>query len=627
MARPMAAGARPADRAARDRLLDAAPPPRARSARRSRRNAGSSGSAMRRRRGGRAARPRARRATPRPAGGKRRAAASARGTRARRAAACCAPPRRPGRGAARRSSRRRRGARPRAAPSGSASPRAAAAARGRRPPGRCRSARRSRPREHRLAPVERRAGAGGEHLARRVVAPAVALEAAALLARAVAPQHVAGVVEQRGVGEVEQLGGDRRRARAPASAAAACSSQAGSSTTSVLTSATASARDRRDARVRGAGEAAVARRARARGRPGSARRAARASRPSSRRRRRAPRRARSSARPRRPAPRAASARRCSWGSRPRRPPARRYPLRWRAVPFTVVVVLHDSAAELAALLRSIDAQLGEPPQLGGGRHRHGRRRGRAGRARGAPRCSSGATTRASAPRATPGWSARGTTSPCCSIPTASCSTGRSQRWRRVARAYPRALHAPRLLNARRERPALRASAPGHGRRAGVGAALHPPLLPRALRERLEPYRAERVAHRRLGDRRVPGGRHGGAAPARSVRSRGPPVRRGHGPLPARPRGRAADRPAPVTARPPHGRPRDAARGRAVRPAGRAAARVVAAARGRRALALDDAAQALTFASRAAGHALLGGDARPAGAPARGARRARGGSAA
>ena len=37
--------------------------------------------------------------------------------------------------------------------------------------------------------------------------------------------------------------------------------------------------------------------------------------------------------------------------------------------------------------------------------------------------------------------------------------------------------------------------------------------------------------------------------------------------------------------------------------------VVGATRGRRALALDDAAQALTFASRAAGHALLGGDAR------------------
>jgi hypothetical protein len=38
-------------------------------------------------------------------------------------------------------------------------------------------------------------------------------------------------------------------------------------------------------------------------------------------------------------------------------------------------------------------------------------------------------------------------------------------------------------------------------------------------------------------------------------------------------------------------------------------RVVAAARGRRAAALDDAAQALTFASRAAAHTLLGGDAR------------------
>ncbi len=36
--------------------------------------------------------------------------------------------------------------------------------------------------------------------------------------------------------------------------------------------------------------------------------------------------------------------------------------------------------------------------------------------------------------------------------------------------------------------------------------------------------------------------------------------------------------------------------------------VIRATRGRAALALDDAAQGLTFASRAAGHALLGGDA-------------------
>ena len=124
------------------------------------------------------------------------------------------------------------------------------------------------------APVQRRAGAGGEHLARRVVGAGVALEAAALLARAVAPQDVAGVVEQRGVGEVDELRRDRRRARVPAERRAAVSSQRGSSTTSVLTSATASAVVGADPGVRGAGEAAVARRARRPGPPGSARRAA-----------------------------------------------------------------------------------------------------------------------------------------------------------------------------------------------------------------------------------------------------------------------------------------------------------------------------------------------------------------
>ena len=79
------------------------------------------------------------------------------------------------------------------------------------------------------------------------------------------------------------------------------------------------------------------------------------------------------------------------------------------MPFTVVVVLHDSAAELAALLRSIDAQLAARPQL------IAVDTGRATAApalaaAGAPRCSSGATTRASARPATRASSARATTS-------------------------------------------------------------------------------------------------------------------------------------------------------------------------------------------------------------------------
>ncbi len=60
----------------------------------------------------------------------------------------------------------------------------------------------------------------------------------------------------------------------------------------------------------------------------------------------------------------------------------------------------------------------------------------------------------------------------------------------LARIPPRALHAPRLLE-----PDGRVQRSAHPLPGTVGALLpalvHPPLLPRALRERAEPYRAER----------------------------------------------------------------------------------------------------------------------------------------
>jgi N-acetylglucosaminyl-diphospho-decaprenol L-rhamnosyltransferase len=59
-----------------------------------------------------------------------------------------------------------------------------------------------------------------------------------------------------------------------------------------------------------------------------------------------------------------------------------------------------------------------------------------------------------------------------------------------ARIHPRALHAPRLLG-----PDGRVQRSAHPLPGTVGALLpalvHPPLLPRPLRERAEPYRAER----------------------------------------------------------------------------------------------------------------------------------------
>ncbi|HKG65962.1 MAG TPA: glycosyltransferase family 2 protein [Solirubrobacteraceae bacterium] len=59
-----------------------------------------------------------------------------------------------------------------------------------------------------------------------------------------------------------------------------------------------------------------------------------------------------------------------------------------------------------------------------------------------------------------------------------------------ARIHPRALHAPRLLE-----PDGSVQRSAHPLPGTVGALLpalvHPPLLPRSLRERVEPYRAER----------------------------------------------------------------------------------------------------------------------------------------
>ena len=81
--------------------------------------------------------------------------------------------------------------------------------------------------------------------------------------------------------------------------------------------------------------------------------------------------------------------------------------------FSVVVVLHDSAAELRALLASIDAHLPARPQLivvDSGSTDDGAARARAPRA---PKPSCSTATPASARRTTPAWPWPATTSPCC----------------------------------------------------------------------------------------------------------------------------------------------------------------------------------------------------------------------
>ena len=184
----------------------------------------------------------------------------------------------------------------------------------------------------------------------------------------------------------------------------------------------------------------------------------------------------------------------------------------------------------------------------------------------------------------------------------------------------RAARAPRPARGRPARPA--AAQPRRlGQRSahplpGRAAALLPALCTRArcrARCASTPTRGApgRRAARRLGDRRG-ARRHG---PPRCARS-GPfdadavPVLRGPRPLPARPRRRRADDP-PSRARAEHRGGHSTEPGlrrRAARAAGGAPPRGHPRHLGRRALALDDAAQALTFATRAAARTALRRDA-------------------
>ena len=177
-----------------------------------------------------------------------------------------------------------------------------------------------------------------------------------------------------------------------------------------------------------------------------------------------------------------------------------------------------------------------------------------------------------------------------------------------ARARRDALHAPRLLDL--DGSVQRSAHPLPGTLGAlVAAPLHPALLPRALRERLEPYRSERP---RTVGWAIAACLCGATA---ALRGLGPFDEAAH--LFAEDmdlclRARAAGMP---TILHPDLRIRHAG-GHSTRRAGepfdllaRRRRAVVGAGRGSRALLLDDLAQGLTFASRAAAHALAGGDAR------------------
>ena len=277
------------------------------------------------------------------------------------------------------------------------------------------------------------------------------------------------------------------------------------------------------------------------------------------------------------------------------------------MPYTVVVVLHDSAAELAVLLRSIDAHVRARPQLvivdTGGRDGGSERAADWGADVLERRDNPGFGAASNAGLELARHDVAVLLNPDCEL-----LDGALDALATLARQHPRALHVPRLLDT--GGGVQRSAHPLPGTVGALAAAaVHPPLLPRVLRERVEPWRAERP--------RTVGWAIAAcmAAQTAELRALGPFDPTAH--LFAEDmelclRARAAGIP---TVLHPQLRIRHTG-GHAVlrdgEPFDVLAARrraVVGAIRGERALALDDAEQALTFVSRTAGHALCGGDAR------------------
>jgi N-acetylglucosaminyl-diphospho-decaprenol L-rhamnosyltransferase len=268
------------------------------------------------------------------------------------------------------------------------------------------------------------------------------------------------------------------------------------------------------------------------------------------------------------------------------------------VTFSVVVVIHDSAPQLAGLLASIDRRLEERPQVivvDSGSRDDGAAVARLAGAH--PVVLTGNPGFGAANNAGLAHAAYDVTvllNPDCELTDGSLAALADR-----ARAGG-ALLVPRLLE--RDGAVQRSAHPLPGRPAGVLAALWPPrAMPRPLRERLEPWRAD--APRRVG-----------WAIAACVAARTDLLRR-LGPFDPAAflfyedldlclRARAAGIPTEVR---PEVRVIHAG-GHATGPAlgdraldlqARRRREVIGARLGARALALDDAAQALTFAARAA----------------------------
>ena len=274
--------------------------------------------------------------------------------------------------------------------------------------------------------------------------------------------------------------------------------------------------------------------------------------------------------------------------------------------FTAVVVLHDSEPELRALLDSIARHLAAPPQLvvvDGGSSDRG---AALARERGADvvelpgNPGFGAASNAGLARARHDVAVL--LNPDCELIDGSLAALAA-----LARAHPRALHAPRLLS--RDGSVQRSAHPLPGTPGAlIPALVHPPLLPRELRERAEPHRARKP--------RTVGWAIAAclAAHTGTLRRLGPfdpavhlfaedmdlclRARRAGIPTVLHPELRLRHAGGHATLR--HGEPYELLARRRREAVGRTL--------GRRALRLDDLAQALTFATRTAGHVLLGGDA-------------------
>ena len=275
--------------------------------------------------------------------------------------------------------------------------------------------------------------------------------------------------------------------------------------------------------------------------------------------------------------------------------------------FTAVVVLHDSEPELRALLDSIELHLATPPQLvvvdsgssDGGAALARERGADVVELPGNP--GFGAASNAGLARASHDVTV--ILNPDCELIDGSLVALAA-----LARAHPGALHAPRLLNG--DGSVQRSAHPLPGTPGAlIPALVHPPLLPRELRERAEPHRTATA--------RTVGWAIAAclAAATATLRRLGPfdpdihlfaedmdPCLRARAagiPTVLHPKLRLRHAGGHATLR--DGEPYDLLARRRREAVGRTL--------GPRALALDDLAQALTFATRAAGHAVLGGDAR------------------